>query len=340
MPFTENQVRQFYVVNSVVTGSTEVTNNSAVGATKLKEDANSEEFFFVTKGPSDDGVQRSDLINKCKIMDIRATAADDMKHIMMKKKVALKSTINGGNPIVGEDYVLNVEIKNYIAIGTDSTKGKFGAAHAFTAVPSDLYKALAMNLAKNMSREPAKLVKITLDGDSSNTEITAKTKISDLTSITATGIIIEEVEQPWRRGVAKQEFVSFDLFPGTVYADRLDQIWGEVTDLTASNTNALPNSKHVADMEWFFHKERGDQYGEAGYPYNIDTEYMVNPNLAAGYSFLDIHFYFEGNSHNVGHSEKTLTLVGDKAVLDSFVNDLESNILSSYNVTIKKSANW
>ena len=337
--FSENQSRQLYVVNSVVTGNTEVTNQSAAGAVKIMETADGKEFFLNVKGASADGLQRTDLVNKCNIMDIRATAADDMLHTMMKKKVSLKQTVNGGNPIIGEDYVLNVEIKNYIAIGTDSTKGKFAAARAFSGVASDLYKALAINLAKNFSREAVPMVKITLDGDSSNTEITARTKVADLTSITATGIIVEEVEQPWRLGVAKQEFVSFDIFPSTVYADNMDQIWGEVVDLTASNNNKLPNSKLVADMEYFYHKNRGDVYGKQWYPTDIDTTYMVNPSLAAGYSFIDIHFYYEGNSHNVGHSEKTITLVGDKAVLNSIVQSLET-ILTDYNVVIRKSANW
>jgi hypothetical protein len=33
-------------------------------------------------------------------------------------------------------------------------------------------------------------------------------------------------------------------------------------------------------------------------------------------------------------------LVGAKAELDKIVNDLENTILSGYNVSIKKSANW
>ena len=71
--------------------------------------------------------------------------------------------------------------------------------------------------------------------------------------------------------------------------------------------------------EWFFHKERGDRYGEMCWPWNIDTAYMVDPTNTTGYSFVDIHFYFEGNSHNVGHSEKTLTIVGPKANLKTLI---------------------
>lgn len=338
--FTENQVRQFYVVNEAVTGTNDVTNASAAGATKLKESADKKEFYFLHKGATEDGLQRTDLIKKCNIMDIRATAADDLKHKMRKVEVTLDSNVNGGTPVVGEDYVLNVVIKNYIANGDDSIKVKFGAAKATSTDASALYKNLALSLAKNFANEPVKMVKVTLKGDADNTEITNKTKIADLAEITATGIVLEEVEQPWRRGVAKVEYVDFDANPSTVYTSGMDLVWGTVTDVTTSNTNFLPNSKKVADMEWFFHKERGDQYGLTAYPDNIDTVYMVDPTNAAGYSFIDIHFYFEGNSHNVGHSEKTLTLVGDKTVLSSFVSELESTVLKDSNVSIVKSANW
>ena len=336
--FTENQSRQLYVVNSVVAANADPVN---AGDVKLKETADNKEFFFSIMGATDDGLQRSDLVDKCKIMDIRATAADDMKHIMKKVEVTLDSNVSA-TPIVGQDYVLNININGYIANGNDSIKVKFGAAKAFTNVADDLYKALAMNLAKNFSQriEPAKLLKITLKGDANNTEITSKTKLSDLSAITATGIVLEEVEQPWRLGAAKVEYVDFTVQPSTIYANQMDQVWGVVTDVTASNTNALPNSKIVADMEYFFHKNRGDIYGFQDWPNNIDTKYMVNPSLAAGYSFIDIHFFYEGNSHNIGHSEKTITLVGSKTELAKIVSDLENTVLSGYNVTVKKSANW
>ena len=340
--FTENQVRQFYVVESVVKGTAKITNASDAGATKMGETADGKEFYFVYKGASEDGLQRTDLVAYCNIMDIRATAAEDMAHKMRKLELTLNSKVNEGKPIVGEDYVVTVNIKNYVANGDDSTKGKFGAAHAFTDVASDLYKTLALSLAKNFSREPVKLVKITLKGDAAGTEITNKTKAEDLNSITATGIILEEVEQPWRRGVAQVEYVNFEILPGTVYTNGADMIWGEVKDVTNTNTNVLPNSKKVADMEWFFHKERGDQYGLAGYPHNIDTIYMVDPNNTIGYSFLDIHFYYESNSHNVGHSEKTLTLVGTKTTLKEIL-DGESGLLAKlgdYPVKIHTSKSW
>jgi len=137
----------------------------------------------------------------------------------------------------------------------------------------------------------------------------------------------------------------------TIFTGGVDQIWGTVTEKTASNSNTLPNSKAVADMEWFFHKERGDQYGEIGWPNNIDTVYQVDPTNASGYSFIDIHYYELGNSHNVGKSEKTLTIVGTKANLKKLfgskaVADPAADATGLYaflegtGVAIKESASW
>lgn len=337
--FTENQSRQLYVVNSVVTASNADVVNA--GDAKLKTTADGKEIFFNVMGATDDGLQRTDLIGKCNIIDIRATDAADMVHKMKKVEVTLDSNVSA-TPVVGQDYVLNINIIGYIANGRDSIKVKFGAAKAYNTVASDLYKALAINLAKNFSTEPVKLIKITLKGDANNTEITKKTKIADLSSITATGIVIEEVEQPWRLGAAKVEYVNFEVQPSVIFTGTVDRVWGTVADITADNTNTLPNSKIVADMEYFYHKNRGDVYGMIDWPNNIDTTYMVTPsnsNWTNGFSFVDIHYFYEGNSHNVGHSEKTITLVGSKTELTKVVSALET-ALSGYNVTVTKSTSW
>ena len=360
--FTENQVRQFYVATA--TGNDVIAPlqvDSTHAATDLKAKSAGACQFIINpdgdtahlnyKGPSDDGVQRSDILKKCNIISVNLTDAADMKHKMKKCEVTLNSSVSS-TAVTGQDYVLNVEIKNYIAIGNDSIKVKFGAAKATTTTASDIYKKLAINLAKNFARESVPMLAISLKTASTPVAVTSKTKFDDLSSTTATGIILEEVEQPWRRGVAKQEFVNFDVYCSTILVGGADQIWGTVTDVTASNTNKLPNSKAVADMEWFFHKERGDQYAEAGFPNNIETTYQVDPSNTDGYSFIDIHYYELGNSHNVGKSEKTLTIVGTKANLKKLFGSPATTgqsataatgiyaFLEGTGVTVKTSASW
>ena len=351
--FTENQVRQFYVAKSAVApavnADASVAATDAAGKTQLV--IKGDEAYFLHKGASADGLQRSDLIKKCNVMDVRLTDAADMVHKMKAVLVKLNNDVNSGAPIVGQDYLLNVDIHNYIAMDYNTTKNKYGVAKALTTTASDLYKALAVSLAKNFKREPVKLVSIFLQGI--NGEVDGKQAASAITG-TATGIIIAEAEQPWRLGAAPQEFVNFEVNPSTVYiaAQNADLVWGTVTDYTATYNQTLPNSKKVADMEYFFHKERGDKYGMLKWPWNIDTEYMVDPANADGYSFVDIHFYFEGNSHNVGHSEKTLTIVGTKANLKTLVGSAATTgqsataatglfaWLEGTDVNIKTSTSW
>ena len=367
--FTENQSRQLYVATGTsadVIAPVQVDGSAtpAVKATDLKAksagacqfilNADGSEFYLNYKGATDDGLQRSDLIKKCNVIDVRCTDAADMKHAMKKVEVTLNSSVSA-TPVVGQDYLLNINIKNYVANGDDSIKVKFGAARATNTTASDLYKALAINVAKNFGREPVALISVALKTASDPVAITDKTKIADLSSVTATGIIIEEVEQPWRLGAAKVEYVNFEVIPSTIFTGGVDQVWGTVTDVTASNSNKLSNAKIVADMEYFFHKNRGDIYGFNDWPNNIDTKYLVNPASTDGYSFVDIHFYYEGNSHNVGHSEKTITIVGTKANLKKLIgnayvpaDDPDPAVpatglyawLEGTGVTIKTSASW
>lgn len=384
--FSENQSRQLYVATSTnadviapvqVDSSHKATDLKAksAGACQFIINADGNEAYFNYKGATDDGLQRSDLIKKCNVMDVRCTDAADMVHKNRKAIVTVASSLlDTGNLVAGGDYVINIEIKNYIANGDDSIKVKFGATKAAAgSSASDLYKNLALNLAKNFGREPIALVhiylcKTDLTSPTSTSakfiEVTDKTAASSL-SDTYLGICIEEAEQPWRLGAAKQEFVNFDVIPSTIFYGGIDQTWGKVqfygsakyTDGTASAVtigapNTQPNSKMVADMEYFFHKNRGDIYGFQGWPNNIDTKYLVNAGNTDGYSFVDIHFYYEGNSHNVGKSEKTITVVGTKANLKKLIGSAAVSggsptpatglyaFLEGTGVAIKTSANW
>ena len=385
--FTENQVRQFYVATSTgsdviapqqVDSSHAATDLSAksAGACQFIINATGDEAYLEYKGPSDDGVQRSDLIKKCNVMDVRLTDAADLVHTNKKAVITLDSSlVSSSNLTITGDYILNVEIHNYLALDYNSTKIKFGAVRGVAgSSASDFYKKMALSLAKNFSREGAPLLKISITktnatgAAANNVLVTGKESSISAISGTAVGIVIEEAVQPWRLGAAKQEFVDFTVAPGTVYdsTNHIDVVWGKVqfygsstyTDGTSSAVTIAaagtqPNSKGVADMEYFFHKERGDRYGFAGFPYNIDTTYLVDPSDASGYSFIDIHFFFEGNSHNVGKSEKTLTIVGTKTNLKKLFGSPASSsggtttpatglyaFLEGTGVTIVTSASW
>ena len=118
--FTENQSRQLYVATSTaadviapvqVSSSASATDLKAKsnGACQFVINPNGSEFYLTYKGPQD-APQRSDLVDKCKVVDVRLTDAADLKHAMKKVEVALDSNVSA-TAIAGQDYILNIFIR-------------------------------------------------------------------------------------------------------------------------------------------------------------------------------------------------------------------------------------
>lgn len=304
---SDNQFRNLYVMNTYKANESALT---AVGDLTLKVDTAKSNVYLVYKDTED--TITSDLISIKNLLYAKLTKAADMARTLNSQSV----TINA-DPVSGQDYVLNVEVRNFVALGDDSTHIKFGAVHAVKGMTkSDFYKAMAVNLAKNLSREPSPILNVSLTKNDSaasgekdsEVAVLLNGKMQNLATLksteTYTDIIIDEVEQPWRRGVAQVEPVNFNTTCGTILMDGDDVIWGTVEKETG---NEIQNGKQIADMEWFYHGTRGDIYREATYPDNFDFKPLVDETKA--YSTLDIHFAYVGPGVEVAKSERTITVV-------------------------------
>lgn len=304
---SDNQFRNLYVMKAYKDSESTL---AAVGDLTLKVDTAKSNVYLVYKDTED--TITSDLISIKNLLYAKSTKAADMARTLNSQSV----TINE-NPVSGQDYVLNVEVRNFVALGDDSTHIKFGAVHAVKGMTkSDFYKAMAVNLAKNLSREPSPILNVLLTKNDSaasgkkdsEVAVLLNGKMQNLANLTATetytNIIIDEVEQPWRRGVAQVEPVNFNTTCGTILMDGDDVIWGTVEKEEGDPVN---NGKQIADMEWFYHGTRGDIYREATYPDNFDFKPLVDETKA--YSTLDIHFAYVGPGVEVAKSERTITVV-------------------------------
>ena len=305
--FSVNQNRQLFVVKNVV-DATPV----AVGDLNLKiggaEDILSAYMYFQHMGYG--GLTRSDRIDRMNIMYAKITKAGALSRKLKRATVTLDSEVNGGNPISGQDYVLRIFFKQYIGNSDIYQEAKYGVVHGYKGMTaSDFYKTLALSLAMNFSKEAVPLLKFYLKAAGGNTEVTASTAKKNLTG-TYTGVIIEEAEQPWRLGVKKQEEVFFDVIPTTVLFNSEEVIWGTVENGTSETT--IKNGKKMADLEYFCMGERGDQYRQIGWPHNLETKYLVDPEKE--YNVLDIHYYFSDSGVNVQKSEKDITILFEKSV--------------------------
>lgn len=304
---SDNQFRNLYVMKAYKDSESAL---AAVGDLTLKVDTAKSNVYLVYKDTED--TITSDLISIKNLLYAKSTKAADMARKLNSQSVTLNE-----DPISGQDYVLNVEVRNFVALGDDSTHIKFGAVHAVKGMTkSDFYKAMAVNLAKNLSREPSPILNVLLtknDSEASGEKdsevaVLLNGKMQNLAALksteTYTDIIIDEVEQPWRRGVAQVEPVNFNTTCGTILMDGDDVIWGTVEKETGDE---IQNGKQIADMEWFYHGTRGDIYREATYPDNFDFNPLVDETKA--YSTLDIHFAYVGPGVEVAKSERTITVV-------------------------------
>ena len=318
---SDNQFRNLYVMKTYKASESAL---AAVGDTTLKVDTAKNSMYLVYKDTEDN--LTSDIIDLKNLLYVKSTKAADMARKLNSQSVTLNE-----DPISGQDYVLNVEVRNFVALGDDSTHIKFGAVHAVKDMTkSDFYKAMAVNLAKNLSREPSPILNVSLNKYNSigttNTKVAVLVngKMQNLAALTSTktytSIIIDEVEQPWRRGVAQVEPVNFNTTCGTVLVDDNDVIWGTVEKEEGDPIN---NGKQIADMEWFYHGTRGDIYREATYPDNFDFKPLVDETKA--YSTLDIHFAYVGPGVEVAKSERTITVVcADAAELNKLITAIKT----------------
>ena len=318
---SDNQFRNLYVMKTYKASESAL---AAVGDLTLKVDTAKSNVYLVYKDTED--TITSDLISIKNLLYAKSTKAADMARNLNSQSVTLNE-----DPISGQDYVLNVEVRNFVALGDDSTHIKFGAVHAVKGMTkSDFYKAMAVNLAKNFSREVSPILNVSLNKYNStgttNTKVAVLVngKMQNLAALTSTetytSIIIDEVEQPWRRGVAQVEPVNFNTTCGTVLVDGNDVIWGTVEKEEGDPIN---NGKQIADMEWFYHGTRGDIYREATYPDNFDFKPLVDETKA--YSTLDIHFAYVGPGVEVAKSERTITVVcADAAELNKLITAIKT----------------
>lgn len=299
--FSTNQANQVYVAKALKETVATLTD---LGDILVKATPDKSAIYFQHKGAG--GIVRSDLIEVKNILWGKTTKAKDMARKLKVATVTLDDTVNSGNPIAGQDYILTIAFTGYVGISPeDSQYWKHGVVHATNGMTaSDFYKQMALSLAKNMSREAVKLVKITL---SDGTEVLPNTKASALAG-TYTNLVITEVEQDWILGTKQQKALTFDVIPTEVDVKEGDTYtptkWGKVV---ISAGDPIKNGKLMADYEYFHMGERGDQYRMVGFPDYVPTKYLVDPSKE--YDTIALHYSYIGSNESVQKSEKDITLI-------------------------------
>lgn len=154
-----------------------------------------------------------------------------------------------------------------------------------------------------IASDPDASALVTITGTDATTVVTEATPVT-LATGTTTGLVVEEIEQPWVIGRMASMPVQFKLQPDQIVVSGDELTWGVVTSVTPTTT--IINGKKIADLEYFLMGERGDIYRNVGFPYVINTTYQADSSLK--YNVLDIHYYYVGANEASQKSEKDITL--------------------------------
>ena len=315
MNFSTNQNRQTYVaaqIGTVTSHVSAITNNGDIGVFSVGE-GNCKEMFFILKNLVTGEIIKSDRIPLKNLDYVKVIKASDLATKMRKVEVTLDSNVNSGNPIAGEDYVLRINLRQWIGMSDQDQYFKDAVVHATSGMSkSDFYKKMVESLNLSFSREI---------GASKTANPYFSFSVDN--NSTATKIIIEEKPQEWALGTQAQERVLFDIVPTTVYDGGDDVIWGTVTEV--SPTTTVGNGKKIADLEWFCMGERGDQYRMAGWPNYIPTAYSVDPTKT--YDVIELHFAFTDTGVNSYRSEKDITIVAPVSSTSDHEHDAINGII-------------
>lgn len=309
MLFSVNQASHLYVAKNVPESDSVVN----VGDILFKTTDDNKNMYFSYMGEG--GLIRSDLIPVKNVMHYSVKSADELRIPLKKATVVLNKDISE-TPIAGEDYILRIK---YSIGSIDNQYIKYGAVRAFSGESaSTFYKKMYNSLVANFKRETESVFEFSLEGEED----------------AYTGIAITEVEPKWVLGTYPQRPIDFEISVDTVESKSkgVEGPWGVVTVETPTaldRNNSYPNSKKIADLEWFCMGERGDQYKNYGWPNVIPTKYMIDPTSAEfkeGYDVINIHYSYVGSNESVQNSEKDIFIVVPESAHDTVTLPIKNAI--------------
>ena len=159
--FSVNQVRQLYVVKTVVDYQSSSL-PSAAGAVRMQTQGGY--MWFDHYGP--DGLTRSDLINLDHLKYFKAVKSSAMASTMKKELITISnSALSSSATIAGQDYILKFEFSNWGTAGIEDTYYKYATVRGNGVdTASVFYKKLYDSLVMNFAKESVPLLKFGLVG--------------------------------------------------------------------------------------------------------------------------------------------------------------------------------
>lgn len=332
--FNTNQARHFYVakdykssvdaISAIGDIAVGVAENAALGADSKKH------VYFVYK--NGDGIlTRSDIVPAKNIEYVNKVAAADMNRPLIEHAITLNSNVS--ELLAHKRISLNVLVRELVDNDPSSSIPVLATVKVGSSVvASDVYKAIAVNLAKALptfGNPSYPFFKVFLrETGESDVEVT---KTIDVTTLTGTydAVVVVASAQKWRRGLMNNGPLTLDISFSTE-AD-VDEAWGIDTKAESASLY-IPAAYALADEEWFCYGERGDEARGYNYPNNVEPTYLINPlDASVSYDVMTIQYFYQGHGEDIQKSQKTIRIAAPHADLEDIYEDfcLKAGIAAS-----------
>lgn len=297
MNFSTNQVLHFYVNDAAINSVVKVGNKYADGTFSLE----------ITDGTHT--VLRSDKIEN--VLWVKKATAAKQRTPYMEATLQFDATVNGGNPVAGENYIVTVAYPSIGGVGIEAWTTKTASAYADGEKDS---AAIMKELADAFNEA------FEADG------ILTASAVGAALTITQSDLATDTFEA----GIRPAYVVNFTVRANKVTLEGLEVDWlsKDSFKVKASKTLSMSGSYKLADMEYFALGERGDEYRTIGWPnvaYKSKDYYKINP--AKDYDVYTIHYCAIGSNANYKmEKEIVIATVGAIEGLDDALKALGAKI--------------
>lgn len=284
--FSNNQFRHLYFVKTL----TPVSEDRTSGNLTCGKTADGKCGYLVIRNDESGETERTDLIQLCNIKSATLTKAAKLKMPLIKATTTLDEDASDA-PVAGQVYVLKLVVDNAFCDSPDSMYSKNVAVKAKAGETAEsLYGRLAAELKKAIGKRDVAYGYFDVTSSAAGIVVTA----------TAAG-----VTKGFTPGIRSAKPTLFHIECNSIIINGSEYCWG-ATEYGVSDEKVASGYK-IAEMEYFYHGERGDIYRGMGYPNNIATKLSVVPT--EDYDVIDIHYAYTDEGTSSYRSEKQLTLV-------------------------------
>lgn len=324
--FNTNQTRHFYVAGAINDNvGKDLNAGGTAAASKLDIALGSTatgEMFFVYKN-NDGLITRSDSFDPKKIVSLKKTTAAQMATKLLMAEVEADTNVidfSSTSSFIGKAINLHVTLHGlYDYDDANSTVAIASVVGDATNLASKaaFTKAMAVAVAKSLPKGNPSFPYVRVFYG--NTEVTAKTKVSDLSGSTAKFKIVQG-PQKFVRNKLNGQPVNFSISSVANGEPWLTEESSELKPSDITGYQVIPASYVLADLEAFALGERGDYIRGFDYPNNYEPTYAISLN--GTYSVLSIEYYWNGNAENVQKSPRLIQVAAPETESNDIVTDL------------------